>query len=330
MLFSARHIFLQTLELASAQARYAKWCLLQSSAAKPCMIKTRASSYSGPTTDILRTLRSIDQGASDTRLYTKIDMHSRDTIFFAFRGTNTTEDLMANINVQPHFKFGGQLHSGFWNRATEVDIADIMEAVRTGRHVVITGHSLGGAVAQLVMLRVLEEQAVYSNNLPGGQVTCISFGAPLVMDKKATQYVVERGWDSKFFSLVNEDDIVPRAMLLKKEVFKKVLIGMKAVGLLSKAEALAQKLKDKLPWWGQIVAEIGSAAGGWYMEEALQSYQPFGHYLFLTAGRNIIHIDESKVTLQMLQGVVDMRQEQVEQHSLLKYAAALRRLRKQK
>ena len=117
-------------------------------------------------------------------------------------------------------------------------------------------------------------------------------------------------------------------MLLKREVFKKVLTGIKAVGLLSRAAALAQKLKDRLPWWGQIVAEIGSTAAGWYMEEALQSYHPFGHYLFLTAGRNVIHTDESTEALRMLHGVRDMSQEQVEQHSPLKYAAALQRLPK--
>ena len=61
----------------------------------------------------------------------------------------------------------------------------------------------------LLTLQVLEEQAVFDNNLSGGQVTCVSFGAPLVMDKKATQYLTKRGWDSIFFALVNEEDIVP-------------------------------------------------------------------------------------------------------------------------
>ena len=90
----------------------------------------------------------MNDANNNTQLYTSIDMPLWDTVFFAFKGTEDIEDLMTGLNIQSHFKFGGQLHSGFWNCAAGVNIAEIMETLCRGRHVVLTGHSLGGAVAQ--------------------------------------------------------------------------------------------------------------------------------------------------------------------------------------
>ena len=79
----------------------------------------------------------------------------------------------------------------------------------------LTGHSLGGAVAQLAALRLLKR-----GGGGGGQQraadppspTCIAFAAPALGNAALASDVAARGWGTNFYNLTFADDAVPRVL----------------------------------------------------------------------------------------------------------------------
>jgi hypothetical protein len=97
-------------------------------------------------------------------------------LFVGVRGTQETRDYILDLNVAwraPSWDRRVSLHAGFAN-ASDVVMGSIRERVaaanEAGRTVIVTGHSLGGAVAHIVGYRLdLEEADLHS---------IITFGAP--------------------------------------------------------------------------------------------------------------------------------------------------------
>ena len=89
----------------------------------------------------------------------------------------------------------------------------------------ITGHSLGGAVAKLVAVRLMAYPDLIDitasttttttkpDHVPPPLLRCAVFGAPLVGDKQLVDGVSRRGHFPAFLTVVNADDIVPRLLL---------------------------------------------------------------------------------------------------------------------
>ncbi|KAK9832529.1 hypothetical protein WJX81_006107 [Elliptochloris bilobata] len=145
-----------------------------------------------------------------------------DALVVTFMGTKQRRDLLTNANlilepVWPQDVAAGPLpavaapsaHRGFLNRARSVPIESLYDmACRQGRRLVLTGHSLGGAVAALTTLRLLRQ-------LPAGaaaDVRCVSFAAPAIGNARLQAYVREQGWDRHFSNLLVPEDVVPRLL----------------------------------------------------------------------------------------------------------------------
>ncbi len=120
-----------------------------------------------------------------------------DIAALVFRGTATFRDWRTNLNqglIKPEDYRGVSVHRGFW-KAFQVAHADITaavdEAVPASLPLYITGHSLGGALAQIASV-VLER-----DNL----AACYTFGSPrvatLTFDRevKCPHYRVINAWD---------------------------------------------------------------------------------------------------------------------------------------
>ncbi|XP_016510827.1 senescence-associated carboxylesterase 101-like isoform X1 [Nicotiana tabacum] len=73
---------------------------------------------------------------------------------------------------------------------------------------IITGHSLGGSVASLFTLWLLDNISLKDNNK---RPTCITFGSPFLGDRGLQQAISERpSWNSSFLHVASNQDPIPR------------------------------------------------------------------------------------------------------------------------
>ena len=126
-----------------------------------------------------------------------------DTIVVSFRGTKAFVDWLTDLNAFSVEASYGQLHRGFYFafQAVKSSLERIFQRVGlTGRQLVLTGHSLGGALATVAAAEwagTFDIRSIYT------------YGQPRVGKVDFADYM-ERYVGSKFYRIVNDDDIVPR------------------------------------------------------------------------------------------------------------------------
>jgi len=98
-------------------------------------------------------------------------------IFLGFRGTEATsiKDIKSDVKaITKACKSGGKIHSGFDEAFSQVavDIQQVLDQEKfKDKHLFITGHSLGGALATVAAKKLTHE---------GGVAACYTFGSPRV------------------------------------------------------------------------------------------------------------------------------------------------------
>ena len=123
--------------------------------------------------------------------YSVASVDSGAMLAIAFMGTLSLEDMLVDADVRPvssflFDRFAGGVHSGAASRAAQISLAPFIEALRPSvpgskpQRLLFTGHSLGGAVAMLVVLRLVLLCALSEDE--ASRVRCITFGAPTVID----------------------------------------------------------------------------------------------------------------------------------------------------
>nr|ABK24815.1 unknown [Picea sitchensis] len=163
--------------------------------------------------------------------------------------------------------------------------------------IIFVGHSLGGAVATLATLWVLEKRVRQSSPF------CITFGCPLVGDERLVEAVGRENWGGNFFHVISQHDIVPRM-------------------LLAPIESIAEPLTAILPYWHDKVADSSiQDACRTLLENVLQytytvayygvdsrgsdgvikrsPYKPLGTYMFCSS-HGAACIDNSETILKLL------------------------------
>jgi triacylglycerol lipase len=150
----------------------------------------------------LNDCRLIEDAETDTQVLVGC---TRQAIVVAFRGTEPTKlkDLLTDVELSMVPGPLGNVHEGFWESL--VGIWDKLEraiaARQDGRRAIwCTGHSLGGALAQLTVARLIQmgrpAQGVYT------------YGSPRCGDARfASQF--NRFARQRTFRVVNEADIIP-------------------------------------------------------------------------------------------------------------------------
>ena len=142
--------------------------------------------------------------------------------FVAFRGSQFSSDWWnANFDVQLSVTEIGLLHKGFKERASCVPLQFIYElAIKKSYKIVFTGHSLGGAAAQICareFISLLESSAHSNSDLIQSQFLCLTFASPLV-GNDAWRKSIEDGYNGtlkmKFIHIVHKEDIIPRIISL--------------------------------------------------------------------------------------------------------------------
>lgn len=119
----------------------------------------------------------------------------------SFRGTESRGDWLRNINVPGRTRNYGVAHRGFLG-AFQVIESQLRSALSgsTGRKLILTGHSLGGALATVMA-------AEWHDFMPASLIA--TFGQPAVGSGAFRMFFLQN-YAKKFFRFVNDDDIVPR------------------------------------------------------------------------------------------------------------------------
>ena len=139
----------------------------------------------------------------------------KNLVVISFRGTKENVDAITDVTVatksfqtkvpgqfQLNETFKMKVHSGFINAFDSVkdQIDDLLTHVPEGADILITGHSLGGALAQLCA-------AYYAHLAP----VLITFGMPSVGNDDFVEFVESNVHPIGGIRVHNEDDIVPEA-----------------------------------------------------------------------------------------------------------------------
>lgn len=153
----------------------------------------------------------------------------------------------------------------------------IMEIMNKSKCIVLTGHSVGGAIASLATLWLLSYLQTISS--PKLSVMCITFGSPMLGTHSLCQSILQERWGGNFCHVVSQHDIVPSLPLsinfpdspnlsdeYKVEVFRAVLVSLEKLSKGHQCESL---------------------------------YRPFGSYFFCTS-MGAICVDNSTAILKLL------------------------------
>ena len=258
--------------------------------------------------------------------YLELSIHpDEDFVIFAFPGTNDTYDMLTNVNIRP-VSFGsgsGSAHGGFVSRLDRYYSAlksRIYELLDDGKNILFTGHSLGGAVASLATLRLLDE-----GRWGPSRVRAITFGQPCPGDKALASWAEEMGYWKRITAFVYKQDIVPRILMMTKDIMAKALDVAHYAGIFGSLKSLATEAMGTVGIPACIAALCGSAgvacagtagaacaaapmmactnaeatcewmckkavdlAKTWFLDEVSVIYEPIGQVVYMTAeGMNI-------------------------------------------
>lgn len=158
------------------------------------------------------TIRSWDQGFEDLRVFDHessqglIAQH-QNFVMVAFRGTDEKADWLDNIRLFPQPVPMGKVHRGFYQALKAIwDGPQGMKVTidqwrKGGRSVWITGHSLGGAMATMAAVELVElDEPFYG---------VYTFGQPRCCDRQLSRaFNIEA--KGRFFRFQNQNDIVTR------------------------------------------------------------------------------------------------------------------------
>lgn len=167
------------------------------------------------------------------------------TLVIGFRGSEETgiTDWITDLKfMQQVFPYGDsdnnvKVHFGFIEAYKSVREAVLDAAKKTPhKRIITTGHSLGGAIAQLAALDI-------QYHLPGKEITCYTFGGPKVGNANFVKSYNKRVPNT--FRIVNGVDSVPDLPLGAYEHCGECFtVGEVAQGIL---DAVKAKIQDHLP-----------------------------------------------------------------------------------
>lgn len=128
-----------------------------------------------------------------------------DTAIVVFRGTDDRFDWFANLDYAPAPTPHGEIHRGFHTafQSLKPQIIKLL-AARECKHLWVTGHSLGGALAVVCAYDLKENEKRQISGL-------VTFGQPMVVRSEMAEYLDRKEMLlGRFVHFVNEEDKVPK------------------------------------------------------------------------------------------------------------------------
>lgn len=161
----------------------------------------------------------------------------------------------------------------------------MLEILKERKSLVLTGHSLGGAIASLTALWLLSYLHSISASL---SVLCITFGSPMLGNKSLSRAILQERWAGNFIHVIGKHDIVPRLLFAPLDQVNTHLhcllqfwhSSMKLEELSCSEQSLFQTRNSQLLKF--VLAHTNAAAkktekGAADMGSA---FSPFGNYMF--------------------------------------------------
>eukprot|EP01029_Cantina_marsupialis_P028729 TRINITY_DN777934_c0_g1_i1.p1 TRINITY_DN777934_c0_g1~~TRINITY_DN777934_c0_g1_i1.p1 ORF type:complete len:389 (-),score=126.08 TRINITY_DN777934_c0_g1_i1:253-1419(-) len=246
-----------------------------------------------------------------------------DKVVCFWRGTQNMKDLETDVKfdgVQVPFLDDENclVHEGFLERAALYfpAVLDIVE--NTEKPVVLSGHSMGACIAQIVTLFLL-------NSIEGleKRVICVNFAAPLCFNS-ASSKLIELKYTELFHNIVSGGDPIPRLLsfLGREEAYEirqAVLSPNASWQMMFTTFLNTEAMKNNLQ---KILDENSSDESVDVREicERFQYYSPIGNYTFMMPGGGVISTNDALVALKTFQTRLGNFHMEVIEHFFICYA----------
>ncbi len=145
-------------------------------------------------------------------------MPSQNTLYIVFRGSTSIPDWIGNLDtiLTPYPKCPDcYVHAGFYHDEQAIYNSTItsiltLQALHPTAQLVVTGHSLGAAMATLLALDILPvlEREKVSLSLTSS-LTMLNFGSPRIGNENFASYASTVLADDKRYRLTHYRDVVP-------------------------------------------------------------------------------------------------------------------------
>ncbi|KAK9735536.1 hypothetical protein RND81_04G211200 [Saponaria officinalis] len=174
------------------------------------------------------------------------------------------------------------------------------------KSIIITGHSIGGALASLTALWLLSYHQ--SNATPSPpRILCITFGSPLLGNKPLSKSLLRHRWAGNFCHVVYKHDIVPRllfAPLDSLHIHLHVLLQYIQSSMNSQFTNIplrvSDEMKSQLFGFASAYTDAVEKCADWYSDAPAQGvFWPFGSYL-LCADEGAICVDNSGSVVRLM------------------------------
>lgn len=149
----------------------------------------------------------ISNEQTKTQLYIIADTEN---IIISFRGSSDAQDVKTSFKFKKiHWHEDqeiGQIHQGFYQAVQSVwlEIEEKINAIYNGKQKLwLTGHSMGGALAQICACKLLLKQ----QPLPVEFHQLYNFASPRVFSHKLTKQL-DNIQQNQFFRILNQSDII--------------------------------------------------------------------------------------------------------------------------
>jgi len=133
-------------------------------------------------------------------------------VYLSIRGSTNIEDWKQNVSAWSTVETVGIVHFGWYSRSAHIPGAFLYDRLINGWQVVVTGYSLGGAVAQLVMVSLLAKLILLNNATEiKKRLLCVTFAAPLVMAGLGVKRTNDHNKEN-FINFIHQSDAVPKIL----------------------------------------------------------------------------------------------------------------------